>query len=89
MERLAAVIAALPEQALAIRRLYLCDPDFRAMCDDYADAAEALTYWGDANERAADYRHIIAELQQEITAILERRHVSMRRCGGSERADDG
>lgn len=89
VDKLAGVIAAFPGQALAIRRLYLCDPDFRAACDDYADAAEALQRWRGVDARAVDYREIVLELEQEITAILERHAGNAKACGEGDSAGNG
>ena len=62
-----------PQYASKIRRLRARDPDFRAICDDYNDARSALKHWEAAGqaERAAEYREILKELEEEVLAILE------------------
>ena len=62
-----------PQYASKIRRLRTRDPDFRSICDDYDDARRALKHWQAAGqaERAAEYREILKELEEEVLAILK------------------
>ena len=64
-----------PQYASKIRRLRARDPDFRSICDDYDDARRALKHWEAAGqaapERAAEYREILKELEDEVLAILK------------------
>ena len=64
-----------PQHASKIRRLRAHDPDFRSICDDYADARRALKHWQAAGqaapERVAEYRQILTELEAEALAILQ------------------
>jgi hypothetical protein len=64
-----------PERASAIRRLGARDPNFRAICGDYADVQRALEHWEAASpavpERVSEYRQSLNELEAEALAILE------------------
>jgi hypothetical protein len=68
---LALVLHRFPLQAPAVRRLALRDPEFRALCEDYALATASLAGFEarrDACERPeiAEYRTVLAELEAEI-----------------------
>ncbi|PRX11524.1 UNVERIFIED_ORG: hypothetical protein BCL66_10110 [Martelella mediterranea] len=69
-----AVISKFPEHEFALRRLLGLDPDFEALCEDYAIATEALEVWQHDAARAAQYRNLVAELEKEILQFIERRH---------------
>ena len=64
-----------PQHASTIRRLQACDPSFRSICDDYAEAQRALKHWEAASpaapERVAEYRQSLKELEAEALAILD------------------
>jgi uncharacterized protein YdcH (DUF465 family) len=64
-----------PQDASKIHRLQACDPDFRSICDDYAEAQRALKHWEAAGqaapERVAEYRQSLKELEAEALAILQ------------------
>lgn len=66
----ASIVGRFGAQELAIRRAYAADPEFREMCDEFAEAACALEHWRDDEVKAVDYRQIIHELEEEITAYL-------------------
>lgn len=58
-----------------IRRLFLADPTFRSVCEDYRLAAEALTAFRRRPDAATrpeieDYRRVMAELEAEIAALV-------------------
>jgi hypothetical protein len=69
-----------PRQALAIRRLYRRDPEFRAICDDYEAVETALARWQAPDqaepERVVECRRMLVELEEEALAYL-------RTCGGT------
>ncbi len=74
--RIRYVLARFPQQ----RRLIFCllgrCNTFRALCNDYAAAIEALRYWRQseapqAAERIREYQQVIAELEAEIRHHLE------------------
>jgi hypothetical protein len=64
-----------PQHASTIRRLQARDPNFRSICEDYAEAQRALKHWQAAGraapERVAEYRQSLKELEAEALAILE------------------
>ena len=70
MKELDSVIARFPMQELAIRRLCARDPSFREICEDHATATCAIQRWSADEKRAAEYRDLIAEIEQEITDNL-------------------
>ena len=68
------LVRRLPRHEFAIRRLYVRDPDFRAVCDDYGEVQHALEHW-QANVRAvpkrgAEYRRMLEELEAEALTFL-------------------
>jgi hypothetical protein len=67
-----------PDEAPAIRRMFLSDPDFRSVCEDYRLAGDTLAGFqrrGGAGPRAAidDYHRVVAELEHEIVGYLRAR----------------
>jgi hypothetical protein len=76
------LVSRFPRHELAIRRLYLRDPEFRAVCDDYGEVHRALEHSQAADQavpdRVAEYRRILEELEAEAVAMLEP-------CGGKRR----
>jgi hypothetical protein len=70
------VIERFPELAQAIRNAFHADPSFREMCDDYAEALDALQRWqasGDPQRpaRIEEYQELATALESEIVAALE------------------
>jgi hypothetical protein len=64
-----------PGDSAAIRQLFLADPTFRGVCEDYRLAAEALAGFRDRPDAAtrpeiADYCRVMAELEAEIAALV-------------------
>jgi hypothetical protein len=77
------LVSRFPRHELAIRRLYVRDPEFRAVCDDYGEVQRALAHW-QANDhavpgRVAEYRRMLEELETEAQAMLEA--CEGKRCG--------
>lgn len=68
-------LSRFPQSALRLRKLALADQEFRSLCEDLGLACESLARL----ERQAgmvdrpeldEYRHVIAELEQEISTLL-------------------
>lgn len=64
------IIRRFSEREFEINRRYARDPEFRAICEDYAAATRALAYWVKDPSKAEDYRRLIKELEDEILAHL-------------------
>jgi uncharacterized protein YdcH (DUF465 family) len=64
-----------PEHAATIRRLQASDPNFRSICEDYAEVLRALKHWEASRpvmpERIAEYRQSLEELEAEALAMLK------------------
>jgi hypothetical protein len=59
-----------------IRRRYVRDPEFRAVCDDYGEVQRALEHWqatGSVPGRVAEYHRMLEELEAEALAFLNAR----------------
>jgi hypothetical protein len=76
------IVARLPQRELDIRRRCLRDAEFNSICEDYEEAARALSYWqkialeGDRKKEAdrivEEYANFLGELEAEIVAHLNR-----------------
>ena len=81
---LSAVLQRFPEDASLIRRLVLENPAFRELCDYYTLARATLDMLNGTSacekraEKIADYVSFVAELDQELSELLE--HVRITRC---------
>ncbi len=69
------VIDRFPGRSAGIRRLYLKDERFRAICEEYALSWASLRRFeerpdGCRRPEVEDYRTIIGELEDEIRACL-------------------
>lgn len=74
--RLATVLKRFADRAIAIQREILRNPDFRILCEDYGDAVAALERWSESNDdmafqRTSEYRHLVEELELEISNHLQ------------------
>ena len=71
------LVRRFPSHALAIRRLYIHDPEFRAVCGDCSEVQRALEYWQGSDEaapeRVAEYRRMLEELEDEALAMVTMR----------------
>lgn len=70
------IIKRFPGKGALIRRLALKDEVFRTICEEYTLARTSLSWFEgrpDASERPeiADYKSVIAGLEDEITEILQ------------------
>lgn len=70
MPDLAPIIGRFREHEFEIRYRYARDPEFRAICDDYAVATRALAHWKKDHSKAEDYRQLIRELEDEVLEHL-------------------
>jgi hypothetical protein len=70
MPDLAPIIRRFSEHEFEVNRRYARDPEFRAICEDYAVATRALEYWEKDHAKAEDYRQLIRELEDEILEHL-------------------
>jgi hypothetical protein len=70
-----AMIRSLPASAGRIRRRFWCDPEFRAVCEDYRNILEALARLeatpGSDVTWAEEYRQLAAELLAEAVEMLK------------------
>ena len=68
------LVTRFPRHELAIRRLYVRDPEFRAVCDDYGEVQRALEHWQATDQaaprRVAEYRRMLEELEAEALTFL-------------------
>ena len=72
MKDLESVIRRFPMQELAIRRLCTRYPSFKEICEDHNTATCAAERWSADEMRAAEYRDLIVEIEQEITDYLSK-----------------
>jgi hypothetical protein len=80
MEEVRSLVARFPQRELDIRRCFMRDIQFRAVCADREEAMRALRHWLHAAEtgdpegtrKAADYERLVAELEQEALTYLDR-----------------
>lgn len=72
MPDLAPVIRRFTEHEFEVRRRCARDPEFRAICEDYAAATSALAHWEKDRSKAEDYRQLVRELENEILEHLTR-----------------
>lgn len=73
--KLAAVLKRFASRSSQIEQEILRDPDFRALCEDYGDAVQALEHWTRSTDsiavsRISEYRRLAAELEEEISNRL-------------------
>lgn len=73
---LAKIIERFPGDGALIRRLALKDEAFRGICEDYVLACASLSWFearSGAKERpeVADYRSVIAGLEEEVAQLLQ------------------
>lgn len=69
--------ACFPDQAAVIRRLFLSDPSFRGLCEEYALALTCLGRFEDLGDAAHaveinDYRSVIQALEGEVARFVAR-----------------
>ena len=74
-DKIGYILERLPEKSHLIHLRMEKDPDFATLCEDYNDCVNALLYWSrskapEAETRAAEYRIIISEIEEEICQEL-------------------
>jgi hypothetical protein len=74
MDGLTIFTERFPLHEFTLRRLHGCDLEFRVLCDDYQAAVSACARWKEHKVRAAEYRKIIHELEDEALEYIEGRH---------------
>lgn len=80
MEEVRSIVARFPKREIEIRRCFMRDVQFRAVCADHEEAMRALSHWRNAAEKgdpeatrkAADYERLVVELQQEALTYLDK-----------------
>lgn len=70
------IIERFPGDGVLIRRLALRDEAFRGICEEYVLACASLSWFearSDVEERpeVADYRSVIASLEDEVSQFLQ------------------
>ena len=75
-ENLRSIVARFPKRAFDLRKRCARDEHFRSVCGDYEEAAAAFHRFqsadGGAGREAADYAHLLKELEVEILDLLDR-----------------
>lgn len=68
------MLSRFPSHEFVIRRLYVRDPEFRAVCVDYGEVQCALEHWEATDpavpERVAECRRMLEELEAEAATFL-------------------
>jgi hypothetical protein len=69
------VLERFPDHRAEIVRRLVVGSEFRSLCQEYEDCAQALAHWSQAAEespgRVTEYTQLLEELEQEIREILE------------------
>jgi hypothetical protein len=80
-DQLEILVLRFPAQAAVLRRLYMREPSFRTICDEYNVALRAHEHWkagevspsnGKRELRQRDYHQIMQELEIEIQEQLKK-----------------
>lgn len=72
---LSVVLAKFPDHEETIKRLFRENKTFQALCEDYRQCSEALTYWNrfdsdDGHARREEYAALLRELEAETLRFL-------------------
>ena len=78
MSDVISVINRFAGHEFLVRRLYVTDPEFRIVCDDYAVALRASEVWANDETRSEDYLNLVRELEEEIFQFIGRKHPATR-----------
>ena len=73
---LTSVLENFPEAPARIKELFLQNPSFQSLCEDYRDCLAAWQYWRQAASEEApalhqSYAELLQELEQEVRQFLE------------------
>jgi hypothetical protein len=71
MSDMVSVIHRFAGHEFLVRRLYVIDPEFRIICDDYAVALRASEVWANDEIRSEDYQSLVRELEEEIFHYID------------------
>ena len=68
---LSVVLATFPEHEETIKRLFKVKDNFRSLCEDYRQCAQASKYWNqsvseEAPARREEYGELLRDLSEEI-----------------------
>jgi len=71
------IMRRFPAQKNTLRRLYMSNSTFQAVCRDYQVCANALAYWRQSTEdraleRHCEYQELQQSLEQEIEEFFEK-----------------
>lgn len=71
------ILTAHPDQAATIRRLLLCDPAFRELCEDYLTVLDMIANFDpraapDGGDLPEEYVRLGVELERDIARALLR-----------------
>ncbi len=75
---ISAALRRFPSQKETIERLSVCDEAFRSLCEDLADAEDALRKWEQSDspkrdQRCSEFRELVDDLAKEVeTALTDR-----------------
>lgn len=73
MAKIGHALARFARDELSIHRLYVHEPTFRSICDDYDEAVAAIQRWEPQDKAKADeLRKLALELEAEIEAYITR-----------------
>jgi uncharacterized protein YozE (UPF0346 family) len=69
------IMQRYPAQKDALRRMYLSNPSFQTLCEDYEKCSQALEHWtrsghGLAPKRSSDYQELLQGLEREIEEFM-------------------
>ena len=70
------IMQRYPAQKDALRRMYLSNPSFQTLCEDYEKCSQALEHWTRsghalAPKRTLDYQELVQDLESEIEELIE------------------
>jgi len=84
-------VEKFPDHELAVRRLILRDRDFGAVCENHEACLAAARHWEEQgfSERAAEYRRLSSEIEEEILAYLSRSSAETRQMAAAPSRDAG
>jgi hypothetical protein len=73
--RINRILGRFTELKAEVQQAALRDARFRALCEDYESAAEALEFWTSSTDprrpqMIREYRDLMAELETEIFALV-------------------
>lgn len=69
------IMQRFPAQKDALRQMYLSNPSFQTLCEDYQKCMRAMDHWTRsghalAPERSRDYQDLLQGLENEIEEFI-------------------